>query len=96
MVVTTVYHLKIYWEYHNLISTWKINRISDKYITSSEYFVQCATCVVLCLLDDSYSSDCEVINDTARLTCSFPFRLSSTANVVWTFDDTNVITKKYH
>ena len=94
MVITTVYYQKMYWECHNLIIGALLLECLVNVITSSEYFVSCATCSVVCLLDNNYSSDCEVINDTVRLTCLFPFRLSPTANIVWNIDSTNIICNK--
>ncbi|XP_062499636.1 uncharacterized protein LOC134176957 isoform X2 [Corticium candelabrum] len=72
MVITTEYHLKIYWEYHNLTIE---------------------TLLLECLIIIIYQIYCEVINDTVRLTCSFPFHLSPTASIVWNIDDTNIINK---
>ena len=47
------------------------------------------------ILDNEFSSDCQVMNNTVRLTCSFRFHTSSApiTSIYWSIDNNNIINK---
>ena len=47
------------------------------------------------ILDNEFSSDCQVINNKVRITCSFRFHTSSApiTSIYWRIDNDNIIDK---
>ena len=47
------------------------------------------------ILDNEFSSDCQVINNNVCFTCSFPFHTSSApiTSIYWSIDSNNIIDK---
>ena len=87
LVIITEYHLKIYWERHNLIIGTMLMCLVHIFNICFDVlrYLTCAS------VDDDDLSDCQVTDNTTRLTCSFSLARFPTANIVWNMNNNNII-----